>query len=151
MKRGRDNHPILNGCSPIRSNSRKGCTKNCTETISNKRRNQIHEYYWSLTKDNQYIWILLKQYCWNNNACQTEKKDHRKKKKRFTRIYHLENEKGQKVRVCQKMFLSTIDLTTDKTIGTLLSGSGGSRTNDVSDKRTKAEPANKKNSVKLQT
>ena len=61
LKRGRDNHPILNGCSPIRSNSRKGCTKNCTETISNKRRNQIHEYYWSLTKDNQYIWILLKQ------------------------------------------------------------------------------------------
>ena len=66
------------------------------------------------------------------------------KKERFIRIYHLENDKGQKVRVCQKMFLSTIGLTTDKTIGTVLSKSGGSRTNDLSDKRGKAEPANKK-------
>ena len=67
------------------------------------------------------------------------------KKERFIRIYHLENDKGQKVRVCQKMFLSTIGLTTDKTIGTVLSKSGGSRTNDLSDKRGKAKPANKKN------
>ena len=43
------------------------------------------------------------------------------------------------------MFLSTIGLTTDKAIGTVLSKSGGSRTNDVSDKRGKAEPENKKN------
>ena len=43
------------------------------------------------------------------------------------------------------MFLSTIGLTTDKAIGTMLSKSGGSRTNDVSDKRGKAEPENKKN------
>ena len=57
LKRGRDNHPILNGCSPVSLNSRKGCAKNCTETISNKRRNQIYEYYWSLTKDNQNILI----------------------------------------------------------------------------------------------
>ena len=28
LKRGRVNHPILNGCSPISSNSRKDCTKN---------------------------------------------------------------------------------------------------------------------------
>ena len=53
LKRGRDNHPILNGCSPISSNSRKGYTKNCTKTISNKKPNQIHKYYWSLAKDNQ--------------------------------------------------------------------------------------------------
>ena len=72
------------------------------------------------------------------------KKTTEKIERRFTRIYHLENDKGQKVRVCQKMFLSTIGLTTDKTNGTVLSKSGGSRTNDVSDKRGKAEPANKK-------
>ena len=67
-----------------------------------------------------------------------------KKETRLTRIYHLENDKGQNVRVCQKMFLSTIGLTTDKTIATVLSKSGVSRTNDVSDKRGKAEPANTK-------
>ena len=33
---------------------------------------------------------------------------------------------GQKVRVCQKMFLFTIDLTKDKIIETVLSKSGGS-------------------------
>ena len=38
------------------------------------------------------------------------------------------------------MFLSTIGLTTDKTIGAVLSKSGGFRINDVSDKRGKAEP-----------
>ena len=53
----------------------------------------------------------------------------------------MENDKGQKVRVCQKMFLSTIDLTTDKTAGTVLSKRGCFRTNDVSDKKGKAEPA----------
>ena len=57
----------------------------------------------------------------------------------------MEIDKGRKVRVCQKMFLSTIGLTTDEAIGTVLSKSGGSRTNDVSDKRGKAEPENKKN------
>ena len=69
-----------------------------------------------------------------------------KKEKRFTKIYHSVNDKGlSNVRVCQKMFLFTIGLTTDKTIGTVLSKRGGSRRNDVSDKRGKAEPANKKN------
>ena len=73
------------------------------------------------------------------------KKTTEKKRRRFTRIYHLENDKDQKVRVCQKMFLSTIGLTTDKTIRTVLSKSGGFKTNDVPDKKEKAEPAHKKN------
>ena len=142
LKRGRDNHPILNGCSPIASNSRKGCTKNCTETIANKRPTQIHKYYWSLTKGNQNIWIS--HMVETITPVRSRKNTTGKKERRFTRIYHLENDKGQKVRVCWKMFFSTIGLTTDKTIGTVLSKSGGFRTNDVSDKRGKAEPANRK-------
>ena len=147
LKHRRDNHPILNGSSPLSSNSRKGCTKNCTETISNKRQNQIHEYYWSLTKDNQNIWISLMVE--TITPVRPKKMTTGKKERRFTRIYHLENDKGQKVKVCQKTLLSTIGLTTDKTVGTVLSKSGGSRTNDLSDKRGKAEPAYKK-MVKLQ-
>ena len=115
--------------------------------LLNNRRNQIHEYYLSLTKDNQNIWI---SHMVETTPARPRKKTTEKIERRFTRIYHLENDKGQKVRVCQKMFLSTIGLTTDKTNGTVLSKSGGSRTNDVSDKRGKAEPANKKR-VKLQT
>ena len=67
-----------------------------------------------------------------------------KKEKRFTRIYHFDNGKGQGVRVYQKVFLSTIGLTTDKTTGTVLSKSEGSRTNHITNTRGKAEPANKK-------
>ena len=78
------------------------------------------------------------------------RKSSRNKERRFTRIYQLENGKGQKTRVCQKMFLSTMGLTADKVNGTVLSKSGGSQTNDVFDKTEKAEPANKK-TVKLQT
>ena len=72
------------------------------------------------------------------------RKTTRNKERRFTRIYHLENDKGQKGNVFQKMFPSTTSLTTDKIIVTVLSKSGGSQTNDVYDKRGKAEPANKK-------
>ena len=36
-------------------------------------------------------------------------------------MYHLEKDKCQKFRVCQKMFLSAIGLSTDKTIGNVLS------------------------------
>ena len=46
------------------------------------------------------------------------------------------------------MFLSTIALSTDKTIGTMLSKSGGSWINDVSDKKRKSEPAKKKKKKK---
>ena len=135
--------------------------KNCTETISNKRRNQIHKYYWSLTKDNQNI--RISHMVQTITPVRPRKRPPEKKERRFTRIYslvrllesilysvHLENDKVQKVRVCQKTFLFTISVTTDKTFGTVLSKSGGSRTNDVSDKRVKAEPANKEK-VKLQT
>ena len=55
------------------------------------------------------------------------------------------------------MFLSTINLTAEKTIGTVVPKSGGFQTNDISDKRRKAKPVNKKTkqnkkkTVKLQT
>ena len=76
------------------------------------------------------------------------RKTTRNKKRRFTRIYHLENDKGQKGNVCQKMLLCKTCLTADKIIVTVLSKSGDSRTNNVSDKRGKAEPANKKQKQK---
>ena len=129
--------------SPTSSNSRKGCTKIFTETLSKKRRNQIHKYYWSLTKNNQNIWIS--HMVETITPFRPRKKPPKKNERRFTRIYHLENDKGQKVRVCQKMFVSKIVLTTDKTIGTVLSKRGGSR--------TKGEKLNlqTKKAVKLQT
>ena len=36
-------------------------------------------------------------------------------------MFHRENDTGEKITVCQKMFLSTLGLTTDKTIETVLS------------------------------
>ena len=74
--------------------------------LSNNRRNQIHEYYLSLTKDNQNIWIS--HMAETIMPVRLRKKNTGKKERRFTRIHNLENDKGQKVRICQKMFLSTI-------------------------------------------
>ena len=53
----------------------------------------------------------------------------------------MENETGEKITVFQKMFLSTLGLTTDKTVQTILDKSEGSRT--ISDKRGKRIPGNK--------
>ena len=80
-----------------------------------KRRNHLHEYYWSPTKDNQNI--SISHMVETITSVRPRKKTIRKKERRFTRIYHLENDKGRKVMVCQKMFLPTIGLSTDKTIG----------------------------------
>ena len=82
MKRGRDNHQILNGCSPQKT----------VPKLLETRRNQIYKYYWSLTKDNQNIWI--------SHMVETITPVRPRKKttgkKRFTRIYHLENDKRSK-------------------------------------------------------
>ena len=67
-----------------------------------------------------------------------------KRERRYTKVFHIENDTGEKITVCQKMFLSTLGLTTDKTIQTVLSKSEGSRTiSDVFDKRGKRIPGNK--------
>ena len=71
-----------------------------------------------------------------------KKKTTRKRERRYTSVFHMENDTGEKITVYQKYFLST--LTTDKTIQTVLSKSEGSRTiSDVSDKRGKRIPGNK--------
>ena len=51
------------------------------------------------------------------------KKTSMKRKRNYIRVFHLKNDTGKKIIVCQKMFLSTLGLTTDKTIQTVLSKS----------------------------
>ena len=56
----------------------------------------------------------------------------------------MENDTGEKITAYQKMFSSTLGLTTDKTIQTVLSKSEGLRTiSGVSDKRGNRTPGNK--------
>ena len=56
----------------------------------------------------------------------------------------LREQEQRKNRVCQKMFLATLVLTTDKTVKTVKSKAQGSRTSDVSDKRGRKQTGNKK-------
>jgi len=56
-ERSKNNHPIFSPCKPVTSGSKKGCSKKCSESFSTKRRQEIHDYYWSLNKDKQNIWI----------------------------------------------------------------------------------------------
>ena len=124
MERDKKKHPMLSPCK-------------CSE-----RRQETHGYDWSLNKDKQNIWI--------SNMVETvtpilpRKKTIGKRERRYTKVFHIENDTGEKITVCQKMFLSTLGLTTDKTIQTVLSKSEGSRTiSDVFDKRGKRIPGNK--------
>ena len=55
-----------------------------------------------------------------------KKKNSRKRERRYTRVFHMENDTVEKITVCQKMFLSTLGPTTDKAIHTVLSKSESS-------------------------
>ena len=134
---------MLDSCQLVSDGSRKGCSKKCTAFLTNNRRQEIHDHYWSLTKDQQSIWI--------SHSVETiepvrpRKKTSGKKERKHTRIFHLEDEGGVRRTVCQKMFLSTLGLTTDRSIQTVLSKCESTRTtSDLSDKRGKHTPANKK-------
>ena len=59
-------------------------------------------------------------------------------------MFHMENDIVEKITVCQKIFLPTLGLTTDKAIHTVLSKSESSWTiSDVSDKWGKIIAGNK--------
>ena len=143
IQRGKAKHPMLVPCVPVElDGSKKGCTKKCSEKLTEERRQEIHEFYWNLSKDKQNIWI--------SNLVDTidpvrpRKKKSGKKERKFTRVYYLENSSKEKLQVCQKMFLSTLGLTSDKTIQTVLSKCKSSHTVvDLSDQRGKSD-GNKK-------
>jgi len=57
IERDKAKHPLLDPCVPTEPDSKKGCVKKCTENITEERRKDIHEYFWNLTKEKQFIWI----------------------------------------------------------------------------------------------
>ena len=134
---------MLVPCVPVELDaSKKDCTKKCSEKLTEERRQEIHEFYWNLSKDKLNIWI--------SNLVDTidpvrpRNKKLGKKERKFTRAYYLENSSKEKLQVCQKMFLSTLGLTSDKTIQTVLSKCKSSHTVvDLSDQRGKSD-GNKK-------
>ena len=50
MERDKKKHPMLDSCQPVSDGSRKGCIKKCTAVLTNNRRQEIHDHYWSLSK-----------------------------------------------------------------------------------------------------
>ena len=56
LRREKEKHPILPGCSSI-DESKKGCVKKCQDNFSQGRRIEIHEHYWGLPKELQNQWI----------------------------------------------------------------------------------------------
>ena len=135
-------HPMLKPCVPVSSGSKKGCNKKCTESIDEDLRREIYDYYWSLNKDKQNIWISLMVE--TVAPVRPRKNTQGKKERKCARVYYLENRNKERIKVCQKMFLATLGLTTDKTVQTVMSKAQGSRTSDVSNKRGKKQTGNKK-------
>ena len=129
-RRSRDlsRHPLLEPCLPIQieSGSKKGCLKKCSENFTEEHRNDIHKFYWQLSKEEQFRWII------NNVETISPERPRTKtshiKERKVTRVYYLEDISKKRVHVCQKMFLSTLGLTNDKTIKTALDKSNNGST-----------------------
>ena len=79
---------------------KKGCGKKCNESLTNERRQEIHDYYWSLNKDKQNIWIS--HMVETITPIQPRKKTTGERERRYTRVFHMENDTGEKITVCQK-------------------------------------------------
>ena len=57
MERDKKKHPMLSLCKPVTSGSKKGCSKKCSESLTNERRQEVYDYCWSLNEDKQHLWI----------------------------------------------------------------------------------------------
>ena len=111
---------MLATCVPAElDGSKKGCTNKCSEKLTEERRQEIHEFYWNLSKGKQNIWIS--NLVGTIDPVRPRKKKSGKNEREFNRVYYLENSSKEKLQVCQKMFLSTLGLTSDQTIQTVLS------------------------------
>ena len=55
MERDKKKHPMLSLCKPVTSGSKKGCSKKCSESLTNERRQEVYDYYWSLNEDKQHM------------------------------------------------------------------------------------------------
>ena len=60
-----------------------------------------------------------------------------------SRTYHLRTSNGERVRVCQKLFLSTLGYTSDKVVICCKKKAGNERLNPSPDRRGRKEPPNK--------
>ena len=141
MKRDKERHPILPPCEPQKAGSKKGCTKKCAEKITPKMRQEIYDNFWNMSsKDGQDAWMghMFEVI----DPARPRLKTAGKKEKYFTRIYYLEAE-DTKLRVCQKMFLGTLGLKSDKRIETVHKKTANTRVISISDNRGKHEPSNK--------
>ena len=77
---------MLVTCVPVKLDVyKKGCAEKCSEKLTEKRRQETHEFYWNLSKDKQNIWI--------SNLVDTidpvrpRRKKSGKMERKFTRVY----------------------------------------------------------------
>ena len=137
LRREKEKH-ILHLCSSV-DESKKGYFRKCQDNFSQKRRIEIHEHYWGLSKELQNQWI---SHMVNTvTPAWPRKKILGRKERKVTRIFHLEKERREKVQVCEKTFLSTLGLTGGRVIRTVLSKTSTSRMTNISDKSGKHTPA----------
>ena len=143
IQRGKAKHPMLVPCVPVElDGSKKGCTKKCSEKLTEERRQEIHEFYWNLSEDKKNIW--MSNFVDNIDPVRPRKKKSGNKEIKFTRVYYLQNSSKEKLQVYQKMLLSILGLTSGKTIQTVSSKCKSSDTVvDLSDQKRKSD-GNKK-------
>ena len=89
LRREKEKQSILHGCSSV-DESKKGCVRKCQNNFSQKRRIEIHEHYWSLSKELQNQWIS--QMIDTVTPARPRKKTLGRKERKPTQIVYLEKE-----------------------------------------------------------
>ena len=84
------------------------CTQNCLSKISEERRKAIHEQYW----ENCYAQrgILVKALIDVGPPKRKRSRTNSGNERRKTFSYHIPNESGQRIKVCQLFFLNTLGM-----------------------------------------
>ena len=125
----------------VSKSGRKGCTKSCLQ-ITAERRKEINENFWSMSYDARSAWIA--QSVETIKPLRPRSVSSGLKERSVTRVFSLSTEGRVKIRVCQKMFLTTLGLKKDKIIETALKKTSESQLQPYSDQRGRKIPANKK-------
>ncbi|XP_054263988.1 uncharacterized protein LOC128987257 [Macrosteles quadrilineatus] len=97
-QRNKEKHNIQPPCSD-------NCKRKCIQKVSEERRCEIHEHFWSM-EDNERKVFILGHVEKKKVVRNTKDEDNSRRGKTF--FYHLTNSEGERKNVCKTFFLTTL-------------------------------------------
>jgi len=130
--RGKQKHPMLSSC---------GCTRKCAEKISESRRTQVHDEFWSLPYDSRRTWMF--SHIKRNDPKKRITNTKGAYSRNCSRLYFIPQENGDICQVCKDFFLRTLGFRSDKVVTVLLKKNVVSQLAPTADQRGRHKPLNK--------